>query len=400
VRFHVSSGVHEIKVEYWDCYDDNLVQFGWTPPHVQGLLGKNAGKSGAYPTLQTVGRKVRFGFGTGSEWYAVTTTDPVLTANAWNHVVLSFGPTYKVDGTFDQNVATLYVNNQRVGDWGVGNREPSSSAKSLYVGRSGYEGKVYIDRFKVTEKADESPHCEVYLTWGGHADDKICTSTGTEQNDDCTWDDLEEGDTVEVNVSKTVDPGRTILGGVGRTDHGAEKGHNYGDDLLCNVGSSACTTGQQFSYRTPSMPLHIFDWEGDNKSTNDGLAGEDQTRINLYLGDSSHWAYRNPSIPFRGKMDELVIYKRPLSADQVQELYLSSATAMHLPLDDPPGTSSFENAVDLSRQGNASCTASPPPRGDGWGLSDLWRQRAHQPGCPLRRRQRCPQHHPDHRPVQ
>ncbi len=357
VRFHVSSGVHEIKVEYQDCQGDEVIQFGWTPPHVQGILGKDVGKKNAYPTLQTVGRKVRFGFGTGSDWYAVTTDDPVLTANAWNHVVLSFGPTYKVDGSFDQNVATLYVNNQRVGDWGVGNRKPSSSAKSLYIGRSSYKGKVYVDRFKVIKKADQSPHCEVYLTWGGHADDKICTTTGTAQNDDCTWDGLKEGDTVEVNVSKTVS-GQDILE-AWEDDHGAEKGHNYGDDLLCDVGSSACTRGQQFGYDTPSMPVQVFDWQGDNKSPSDGLAGEDQTRINLYLGDSSHWAYRNPSIPFRGKMDELVIYKRPLSADQVQELYLSSATAMHLPLDDPPGSQSFENAVDVSRQGNAFCSASP-----------------------------------------
>ncbi|MBC8450428.1 MAG: hypothetical protein H8D78_22055, partial [Chloroflexi bacterium] len=348
VRFHVStSGVHEIKVEYQDCQGDDVFQFGWAPPHVQGILGKNSGQSSAYPTLQTVGRKVRFGFGTGSEWYAVTTTDPVLIANAWNHVVLSFGPKYKQDGTFDQNQASLYVNNQRVGDWGVGNRKPSSSAQDLYIGRSNYEGQVYIDRFYVVDEADGSGAAEVYLTWGGHGGDKICTTSGTPQ-EDCVWKGLGDESTVDVNTSMIVS-GQDILE--------AWEDDPTHDDLLCDTSvSSSCTTGYQFSSSTPSMPVQVFDWEGDGSG-----GAEDHTHINLYLGDSSHWAYRNPSIPFRGKMDELVIYKRPLTADEVQELYLSSATAMHLRLDDPPGSQSFENAVDVSRQGNPFCTGDACP---------------------------------------
>jgi hypothetical protein len=98
-------------------------------------------------------------------------------------------------------------------------------------------------------------------------------------------------------------------------------------------------------------------------------------------------------------MDELIIYKRPLTADEMQELYLSASTAMHLRLDDPPGSQSFENGVDVSRQGNAFCT-SPLAGGTEGGVPHLWRQRAHQLGRPVRRHERRPHQHPDHRPVQ
>jgi len=74
-----------------------------------------------------------------------------------------------------------------------------------------------------------------------------------------------------------------------------------------------------------SIPFtHLFDWQGDN-GQGDGLNGENQTRISLYVGDSTHWAYRNPSTPVKAQLDDVTLYKRPLSADEVQELYLSAS---------------------------------------------------------------------------
>ncbi|MEJ5309992.1 MAG: LamG-like jellyroll fold domain-containing protein [Anaerolineae bacterium] len=64
---------------------------------------------------------------------------------------------------------------------------------------------------------------------------------------------------------------------------------------------------------------------------------------------------------FTGRIDELSIYRRPLDADEVNELYRAGAMALYLPLDDAPGSQSLENAANPSGQSNAYCAGSACP---------------------------------------
>lgn len=355
-----STGVHTLTVAARTRDSRPMVRFGWIPPHVQGIIGQADNGNAAYPTLQSVSRRVRFGFGTGSTFVSNTTSSAVLAANTWNHVVLAFGPRYNTDGTFNQNGATLYVNDQVKADWGFGSSWPLSTTTSFDIGRATRSASSYVDRFKMTEQADGLVgNAEIYLNWNG---DKICVdgTGGSDSNgSSCIWGGLDT-DSVR-NVKKTrflYDAGGELR--AWESDDG-ERGRFNSDDPLCDVGSGACTAGYTFWNTQPSIPFtRIFDWQGDQR---DGgvLDNEDQTRISLYLGDSTHWTYRNPSLPLKGRLDDVVLYKRPLTADEVHELYLSASAALRLSLDDAPGSQSFENSVDLSLQSNAFCTGAACP---------------------------------------
>ena len=81
-----------------------------------------------------------------------------------------------------------------------------------------------------------------------------------------------------------------------------------------------------------------------------------------YSGDSSgyfYYVYANDSIPFHGKIDELLIFNRPFDAQAIQDMVLAQRLALHLKFDDAPGETSF---VDSSfGQHNATCSGSGCP---------------------------------------
>ena len=337
---YLGEGWHTIKVNYAHYTGSARAQFTFSPPFVQGILGSGSGTGSAYPSLQMVGRKLRIGFGDKSsgQWWSRVTTDPVLTANAWNHVI----------ATSDGSQLNLYVNGVRVSNWGLGGATPVR-ANGFDVGRSSSSGSAWIDKFYVVDEADAAGKAEVSLRWN---DAKICHWEGSEQK--CNWGGLTDNTTVDVDVSKTV--------GASDTLEAWEDDDGWNDDPLCE-GGSKCSDNKGFKFSTnkPGMRYLAFDWQGDRT----GGLPEDSTHIKLYLGQdgaqSSDWAFYNQSMPLRGMVDEVTLYKRPLDAAEVQELYLTPFTAMHLRLDDPPGSESFENAVDLSRQGNAYCTGAACP---------------------------------------
>ncbi len=73
---------------------------------------------------------------------------------------------------------------------------------------------------------------------------------------------------------------------------------------------------------------------------------------------------------FYGKLDDLVIYREALAADEVNELYQSGAEAVVLGLDDPPGgtrssdtpdTAYLQNAADATGLHNGTCRGSACP---------------------------------------
>ena len=345
-RFRGSDYLSVVSSPSLDMRDGQFTMAAWVYPensgdstldnHVQGILGNYTGngdtnvtttgdEKDSYPSLMRVGRRLRFGFGTGSEWVSFTTANEVLTADAWNHVVLTFGPRYKTDGTFDQNQATLYVNNRSVAEWGLGDRSPTASPSLLWVGRASAKGSVYIRDFFCQDEGDGPGTAEICMAWNG-------TALGS-------WDGVDADRTYDINLRRYFD--------------GQGELHMWEDD-----GGDRC--GGARDADDDELGAWTFDWITPTRQTLEYSYSGDGRGI-VHLGTDSEPAIFNPSIPFRGRLDELIIYKRALTADEVQELYFSAFTALHLRLDDPPGSRSFENAVDVNRQSNAYCTGNACP---------------------------------------
>ncbi len=297
----------------------------------QGIMGRyfsyentdspNGGDVNAYLSLLRIGRQLRFGFGTGSEWIQRTSSE-VLTLDAWNHVVLTFGPTFDADGNFDGNVATLYINGQQGGSWNLGDAvpAPSPSTQGFFIGRTTNRAYIDIDSIKVTNENDGAGKAELCMAWNGN---EIFNQRQID-------DDHGNGQRYDVNVYRTIFNSGTLRIWEDDRDHtgrGERCGSapDDGDDPLDGGGWTFGT--DETSY------VHDIPFSGDTEGT---------VRVE----------YQNPSIPLRGRIDQLSLYKRALTADEVLELYQAGATGLHLPLDDAPGTSSFDNVAGM---GNGLC---------------------------------------------
>jgi len=70
---------------------------------------------------------------------------------------------------------------------------------------------------------------------------------------------------------------------------------------------------------------------------------------------------------FIGKIDEVRVYKRAFSGNEVLALYEAGAMALRLPLDDPPGATSFEELVNHN---NGHCSGDGCPTAGVTGLND------------------------------
>ncbi len=272
----------------------------------------------AYPSLLRLGRKLRFGFGTGSGWVQRTSGD-VLTLDAWNHVAVTFGPSYDSDGNFTGNVATLYVNGQRTDEWNLGNDRPAPNTFPyiFYIGRTTDQARIDIDSIEVTNENDGVGTAELCMTWNGS---EIFNQGDIDDNHgDGRW--------YGVHVERTI----------------------YGDSTLRmweDDGGERCGSAPDDG----DDPLDGGGWLFDTNDTPQEYKDGTQWYTMTFSGDSegSVWVdYRNPSIRFQGRIDELSLYKRTLTADEVLELYQTGATGLHLPLDDAPGTSSFDNVAGM-----------------------------------------------------
>ncbi len=292
--------------------------------YVQGILGKYSshvdtddagGDDEAYPTLLRMGRKLRFGFGTGSTWVWRTTSDDVLKAGAWNHVVATFGPVYDTAGSFAGNVATLYVDGQVVGSWNLGSVRPTANTQHFYIGRANDTGRVYLDRIYVDEEGDGAGDAELYIEWEGSE----------------IWreDDADQGESLPIGQNLDYTTVATLR--VWEDDWFGDGEVGADDELI----KRTFTTHQVGRSDLTSIA---------------GEGGAGPTEVTLYL------SYPNSAIPFRGRIDETVIYKRPLNEDEVASLYYAGASGLHLRLDDAPGSTSFENAAGPN---TGACMYSP-----------------------------------------
>ncbi|MGC9396645.1 MAG: LamG-like jellyroll fold domain-containing protein [Anaerolineae bacterium] len=297
LHYYLSAGVHTIEVRSDSVYG-NQVQFAFSPPYAQGIMGEQSGARTAYPSLEMVGGRVRVGFGDGNQWVSRTTTNTVLTANAWNHVV----------ATYDASELNLYVNNARAASWYLDDAKPTG-ANALRVGSSGQRGSVWIDQLHVYDARPGTTgdvlKADFKLKWDG----SVCSG--------CSWDSLGDGDNIDVDLSKTVN-GSSTLGVVHRylsTDHNL--------CLKSTDGSEPCDSTYDFDTTKPGLRFMAL-------NDKDRYAG-------LYLGDDTHWAFYNNAMPFRGTLDDVSIYRHPLSTEEIDELYRAAGLALHLKLDEAPG---------------------------------------------------------------
>ncbi len=307
--------------------------------HVQGIWGRYDGLadtalgtdvSSSVPTLLRIGRTLRFGFGNGSGWTRCDFAN-VLTLNDWNHVAV----------TYDASQASLYVNGALKGNCGMTGAPRSGD---FYVGRASDRG---LFTFFGLRSEVEGPDCGSHNEYSVRVDGqeiKYCgsmdTGDGCGYSDDPDWSKnpyvANYRNSLTLSVYELDYPREGGEAGCGGDDHMSP------DAIISTADPSQIDYWQDF-YDPP------YDPNASEKDNNK------KDRVQLRIKRD------NPSIPFRGRLDELIIYKRPLDAAEVNELYLSTFTALHLRLDDAPGTNSLENAVDLSKQSNATCSGSACP---------------------------------------
>jgi len=314
-------------LEFHQYYKDRCEL--WQP---QGILGYESGQAAGYPTLQRVDvrdaggsvveHRLRFGFGTGSDWSGYWESGDALTPNAWNHVTL----------TFDEGTVKLYVNGRLVDqDAGFFTDVPGDTQR-LTVGRSGSRGTVSFDGMYVTDHSEGVAVQDAELCVAANGVE-IFNKT-VERNHDTDDDGYIDAYDFDAEVAFQDMLTVRMWEDDGGTRCGAARDDN--DD---NIGSWIFRTTEAGTSRPQGSPYTI-------ETTQVSFSGE---------VDGRYWrVYENESVPFDGKIDELSIYRQVLDDWTIEELYWAGSTALHLRLDDPPGETSFSDATG---QQDGACSA-------------------------------------------
>ena len=269
--------------------------------YAQGILGYHRNEADAYPYLDRQGLKIGFGFSDGTTDRHTVTDNDVLTLNAWNHVVATFG--------VDDNVARLYVNGKLVKADATAFQGVTriASTKTLEIGRASDYGKLTISKFDAVTTGEGS--CGAWF----HGE--MCVAMdGVE---------LIDRESVSCDSSNNVSVERVF-----RNSATLTQWEDDGDD---HCGDKAD--------------------DGDDKGTLSKsyfTSSEVGRGIEItYSGAGSGTFYSTLTtfgVPFVGFMDDVRVYSQVLDEDAVGRLYRSTILALRLPLDDPPGTSAFTEA--------------------------------------------------------
>ncbi|MBN1887617.1 MAG: Ig-like domain-containing protein [Thermoflexales bacterium] len=306
-----------------DLSGGNFSQAMWIKPdatttHRQGVWGYSPSASGganppkdSYPSVYIVNQDgLEVGFGDGAAWRSCV-VDNVLSLNQWNHVAVTYDGQYKI-----------YVNGVEKGSCTLGATIKPASSSRFDVGRA--------------------THCATMINDGG-----LCRYAQR-------WDAGNAGNT-EIKAYFNDD----FLW--------RQSGLNSGDDITQYATRNYCGSGT----------LHV--WEDD-----DGEAGDsdDMGTFTVYATDASA-SYTpqfvggngfegdatvdldvqnvNPSIPFGGGLDELAIYKRTLSAQDVLDLYQGAERVLEIRLDEAPGRDVFYDSSGNAYNGTCSRLAGTCP---------------------------------------
>ncbi|MBN1888600.1 MAG: Ig-like domain-containing protein [Thermoflexales bacterium] len=305
-----------------------------TTSHAQGVLGyspqvhdpanpdsqreSNYPSRTAYPSIFIVDQtKLRLGFGDGSYWRSFT-SDSILRLNAWNHVVVTYG----------DDVYRVYVDGEEKASHSFGAGVRPSPTAQFEIGRG--------------------THCATMQDRDLH-----CISEEACDDGDCTiWRSMEfrgvfDGYTTwtHYGVDAGEDHGHTILRNY------CESGtlEVWEDDWVFGVRDDEKISSYTFNFYDPSRSEWSQLFEGGQKWW------EGSTAVNLNL------THVNPSIPFKGKLDDLAIYRRTLAAEEVQDLYESTFRLLELRFDQPPGSAAFADSSGNGRVGTCDPAAGACP---------------------------------------
>ncbi len=325
VTVHVSEGKHRIYVSYREEFGDAYVSFDWTPAPAfqpQGILGgEHADPADSYPTIQRVdNNEARISFRTtGGDTVELASGADVLRSYRWNHLV----------ATYDGQYYELYVNGVEVGE-ALSDDGPASNA-AFEIGRTDRNASVFFDHLDHHVCGSEgAPGCEYVIEYRERGGD---------------WTEIWRGDRfyhvgggynreADLNIERFFQDYADFRVYEDDTSEGDDDG-NSGNDSL----------GQYRLYADD--PSHEYVREFENTITGDKL--------------TLRWNLTPDSIPFRGKMDQVTIYRRAFDAGEVGDLYDAGTLALHMPLDDPPGSNEFADALG---QATGTCDPSPPMGGN------------------------------------
>ncbi len=314
------SGLNYLKVTgnpAVDLTDGSFSISAWirptsSDPNVwQGVFGYNSGDADAYPTLERMHRRLRFGFGDGSTWVASPESGDVLQLDAWNYVTITFQPAGAV-GSYDYR---LYINAIPVQTYTFTTHP--ASATTFFVGHSSYKYKSLAPSFLITGiGGDPGSYAEPWIyRYGGPSDPTKL------------WD----GDVTDTNTY-------SLNGNTGWIYNYATVSYDIWEDDT--TGDDHCGTYYQYWYEEPHSESDLL---------YDGVNGY------LYL------ELQRPSIEFRGQIDELQIYRYPIDSVQAYDMFHSIPVTAAMPLDDRPTSQTFENRsyIGALRDGNCSGDACP-----------------------------------------
>ena len=289
----------------------------------QGIVGYHSqlGEATAYPTLERYGLKLRFGFSTGTAWTGFTTGSNVLTLNTWNHVVATYSK--------DDGYARIYVNGVEKGDKNVGNFDSIASPTNFDIGRTTDQSVLKITHVDVYNSADDAGGgCPEYYP----PTDNLCVALN-----DVEWFHEAVGcysGDWDYNTAATINGTGSATLRMWENDGGDNCRSACDDDDDCG-----------------SMSPNYFSWT---------MAGTGAVNA-PYSVDSGSGIFRmnfsNASVPFFGKMDDVQIYNRALSAMDVEELYEAPNLLLRLPFNEPPGAAMFSQSG--GRYTQARCTHCP-----------------------------------------
>ncbi len=132
---------------------------GWVRPTDgsstrRGILGRNSGKTDAFPYLISEGQALKFGFGTGGSLTEVQANNGgntnVLTLNQWNSIAVR----YDLSGTFSTaRSVTFFVNGQKLNSVAT-NATPNSSYRSFFIGRASNQATMTLSQFHLICEGD------------------------------------------------------------------------------------------------------------------------------------------------------------------------------------------------------------------------------------------------------
>ncbi len=306
---------------------------GW-----EGVFGYDSGPSPsgsstvntAYPSLQRLGSKLRFGYGDGSQWLVSPDSGNVLTVNQWSHLVTTLEPVTASGGATTYEY-TLYVNGVKVQNYSF--PTPPSTSTTFFVGRSTREWQSKVNYIYVSDFSDYGSQAEIRINAWENGGGKQCIWPGSSCND---GHDVDKNETYQVNQTRTYWSTDNI------------KYEVWEDDPFdCCDDFSGETTHHW--YDTPST------YNVNMSNGFDGTFNVTMTRAGMQ---------------FYGAIDELEVYRYALDSEQVYDLYNAIPVTARLPLDERPAADTFENRAQIGQIDDGVCSGDGCPASGTVGLID------------------------------